>query len=65
MRERHSKYPDISEILAHKAAGRRKRAALGFAEKLDILDALKARVEPIIQARELRRQRRIKSISPG
>ena len=55
----------MSDILARKSAGRRQRAALSFAEKLDILDALKARVEPIIQARELRWQRKIKSISPG
>jgi hypothetical protein len=39
MQERPSKYPDISDILARKAAGRRQRAALSFAEKLDIFDA--------------------------
>jgi hypothetical protein len=63
MKKRRSEYPDISDILARKAAGRRQRAALSFAEKLDILDALKERVKPIIQARELRRQQRLQSIS--
>jgi hypothetical protein len=61
MKERRPQYPDISDILAHKAAGRRQRAALTFAEKLDILDALKERVRPIIQARELRRQQKPES----
>jgi hypothetical protein len=43
-------YPDISDILARKAAGRRQQAALSFAEKLDILDALRERVEPLVRA---------------
>ena len=47
-------YPDISDILARKAAGRRKLAALSFAEKLDILDALRERTEPLRRAREAR-----------
>jgi hypothetical protein len=50
----HSKYPDISDILARKASGRRRRAALSFAEKLDILDSLKERVSPIAKARRAR-----------
>jgi hypothetical protein len=62
MKERRPPYPDISDILVRKAAGRRQRAALSFAEKLDILDALKERVEPIIQAREFRRRQKIQSI---
>jgi hypothetical protein len=49
------KYPDNSEIYALKAERRRLRAALPFAEKLDALDALRARVAPIIRARELRK----------
>jgi len=63
MKKRRSQYPDISDILAHKAAGRRQRAALSFVEKLAVLDALKERVEPIIQAREFRRRRKIRSTS--
>lgn len=55
MSDRIDKYPDISDILARKAEGRRKRAALSFAEKLDALDALRERVRPIVQAREARR----------
>jgi hypothetical protein len=50
-----SKYLDISDVLARKASERRQRAALGFAEKLDIVDALRARVEPLVRARKSRR----------
>jgi hypothetical protein len=64
MTERPPRYPDIADILAQKAAGRRQRAALSFAEKLAILDALKERVQPIIQAREFRRQQKNRSLSP-
>jgi hypothetical protein len=56
-----SAYPDISDILARKAAVRRQRAALSFAEKLDILDALKERVAPIIQARKARSERSVQT----
>jgi hypothetical protein len=57
-KKRDPQYPDISDILARKAAGRRQRAALSFAEKLDILDALRERVRPILQAREFRKRQR-------
>jgi hypothetical protein len=50
-------YPDISDILARKARGRKECAALTFAEKLDALDALKERVAPIVQARKAREQK--------
>jgi hypothetical protein len=56
MSDRRSRYPDISGILARKARGRRERAALSFAEKLDLLEALRERVAPIIRAREMRKQ---------
>jgi hypothetical protein len=56
-----SRYPDISVILAQKASGRRQRAGLSFAEKLAALDALKERVEPIVQARKARRKRQVHS----
>ncbi|MFM9865687.1 MAG: hypothetical protein ACKVRO_19000 [Micropepsaceae bacterium] len=49
-------YPDITEILAQKARGRRERAALSFAEKLDAVDALKARLEPVDRARKARQK---------
>jgi len=48
-------YPDISDIIARKQAGRRQRAKLSFAEKLDIVDALRERVRPIVEARNARR----------
>jgi hypothetical protein len=48
-------YPDISDILARKARGRRQMASLSFTEKLEILESLRARVEPIRRSRELRK----------
>jgi hypothetical protein len=53
-----SNYLDIFAVLAAKSAGRRERAALSFAEKLDILDDLREGVKPIVQAREARREQR-------
>jgi hypothetical protein len=57
---RHSndlKYPDISDILARKAEGRKTLAALSFCQKLEILEDMRARVEPIRKARGARRPR--------
>lgn len=48
-------YPDISDILARKAEGRRELAAMSFSEKLKILEAMRARVEPIRRARAARK----------
>lgn len=48
-------YPDISDILARKAEGRRQRAKLSFAEKLAAVDELRARIEPVVRAREARK----------
>ena len=59
---RHSQYPDISDILARKASGRRQRAALSFAEKLDILDSLKERIEPLVQARKIGTERQVRPV---
>jgi hypothetical protein len=61
----HSQYPDISDILARKASGRQQRATLSFEEKLAILDALKERVEPIVQARKIRLKRQVHPGSLG
>ena len=58
MKNWRSQYPDISDILARKASWRRQLAALSFAEKLVILDSLEERVQPIIHARKVRRERR-------
>jgi len=49
-------YPDNSAIFARKEAGRRQRAALSFAEKLNALDELRARTDPIVQARKERKR---------
>ena len=58
MKKCRSQFPDITSILAQKAAGRRERAALSFAEKLIIMDEMKERVAPIVHARELRKRQR-------
>jgi len=47
-------YPDISDILAQKAAARIRRAGLSFGEKLAILDSLRERARPFIEARKAR-----------
>jgi len=57
MAENERQYPDNSPIFARKAEGRRERAAISFAEKLVALDQLRERVDPIIRAREDRKQR--------
>jgi hypothetical protein len=51
-------YPDISDILARKAEGRREIASRSFGEKIEVLEAMRDRVEPIRKARETRRQAR-------
>lgn len=50
-------YPDISDILQRKAMGRRDLHSRSFAEKLDALDALRARVRPLRAARAVREDR--------
>jgi hypothetical protein len=52
----HRRYPDIADILAQKAKGRRERASLSFAEKLAILEKLRHDVEPFARARRARAQ---------
>jgi hypothetical protein len=58
MTDRQFPYPDISDILARKAAGRIYAASLSFAEKLVVLDALRERASPFIQARKTREAQR-------
>jgi hypothetical protein len=60
MGDRDSRYPDISDILARKAAGRLQSAQRSFAEKLDIIDAMRERIEPLVRARKLREAQRAK-----
>lgn len=55
MKSRPTVYPDISDIIARKAAGRRQLASLSFGEKLDLLDKLREGVAPMQVARETRR----------
>ena len=45
-------YPDISDILSAKEAWRKERAKLSFAEKLDIMDAMRERIQPLAGERE-------------
>ena len=52
-------YPDISDILRRKAEGRCDLASRSFGEKIEILEALRARVEPIRKAREARQKNRV------
>ena len=51
---RSQQYPNITDILARKARGRRERVSLSFAEKLAILDKLRNDVAPIVRARQAR-----------
>lgn len=58
-------YPDNAPIFAKKAEGRSERAALSFAEKLAVLDELKKRVEPLVQARKARQASQVSPVKPG
>jgi hypothetical protein len=53
------RYPDISDVLARKAEGRRSLAARSFGEKIDMLEAMRARVAPIRKAREARKSSKV------
>lgn len=48
-------YPDISDILERKAAGRRELSKLSFGEKIAKMEALRERLEPFKRAREARK----------
>jgi hypothetical protein len=52
--DKQGQYPNIADILARKAKGRRERAALSFAEKLDVLDKMRRDIEPFVRARRAR-----------
>jgi hypothetical protein len=51
-------FPDISDILARKAEGRREIARRSFGEKIAMMEALRERVEPMKRAREARQAKR-------
>jgi hypothetical protein len=53
------RYPDISDILARKAEGRRNLAARSFGEKIEMLEAMSARVAPIRKARDARKSPKV------
>jgi hypothetical protein len=55
MTTRSPNYPDISDLLARKEAGRRDIAAKSFSEKIEILEDMRRRVAPIRETREARR----------
>jgi hypothetical protein len=48
-------FPDISDILARKAEGRREIARRTLGEKIAMMEALRERVEPMKRAREARK----------
>ena len=54
-------FPDISDILARKAEGRREIARRSFGEKIAMMEALRERVEPMKRAREARQAKRKKT----
>ena len=48
-------FPDISDILARKAEGRRKNSQRTLGEKIAMMEALRERVAPLKRAREARK----------
>ena len=48
-------YPDISDILARKAEGRREAARRSFGEKIAWCEMMRERLAPLKRAREERR----------
>jgi hypothetical protein len=47
-------YPDVSDILARKARGRRDIAGRSFGEKIVMIERLRERLAPLRRARERR-----------
>jgi hypothetical protein len=52
------KFPDVSDILARKAEGRREIARRSFGEKINMIEAMRERLAPLKRAREIRRAER-------
>lgn len=48
----HDAYPDISDVLARKAQGRKEIAARSFGRKIAMVEAMRQRLEPFKRARE-------------
>jgi hypothetical protein len=53
-------YPDVSDVLARKKAGRRNLARLSFGEKIALVEALRERLAPLKRAREAKRVARLR-----
>ena len=53
-------YPDVSDILARKAEGRRAIARRSFGEKITMIEAMRERLAPLKRAREMWRAERTK-----
>jgi hypothetical protein len=51
-------FPDVSDILALKAEGRREIARRSFGEKIAMIEAMRERLAPLKRAREMRRAAR-------
>jgi hypothetical protein len=51
-------FPDVSDILARKAEGRREIARRSFGEKIAMIEAMRERLAPLKRAREMRRAAR-------
>jgi hypothetical protein len=56
MTDRCSQYPDISDILARKAEGRRELARRSFGEKIAWAEMMRERLAPLKRMREARQQ---------
>jgi hypothetical protein len=52
------KFPDVSDVLARKAEGRRDIARRSFGEKITMIEAMRERLAPLKRAREMRRAAR-------
>ena len=48
-------YPDISDILARKAQGKREASKRSFAEKIAMVESLNERLAPLKASREARK----------
>ncbi len=56
-------YPDISDILARKAQGKREASKRTFAEKIAMVEALNEKLAPLKAAREARKRAGGKSLA--
>ena len=50
-------YPNVSDVLARKEAGRRALSKLSFGEKIERMEILREQVRPLKEAREARRKK--------